>query len=193
MLDPPGAGVRFAANRILRHFKQQVFFQPFSPFVERRLDPTQGDQVRQACRYLARFYPVTTIHRCTSVSAGTACIICSFVNHFAKHAPNRRSTTPLVFQFAATRAFDFCFQFSIGILQKLLQCVLSDRQQVFTQHHFNIANSNAFRFCLLYRLFNDFRQYFAYLIYLFNVIFHFEPRVVWFGCSLTILPEVPSP
>ena len=122
------------------------------------------------------------IHWRTSVLAGTACIIRSFINNFAKHTPYRRSTTPLVLQFAPTDTFDFCSQFTISIFQKLLQSALSDSLQGLTQRHFNIANSNPFRFCLRYCLSNDFCQHLAYLVYLFNV--GFSPDHVFHGYAL---------
>ncbi|HEY5728676.1 MAG TPA: FGGY-family carbohydrate kinase, partial [Anaerolineales bacterium] len=50
-------------------------------WVDLFLDPAQGDQVRQACRHLARFDPVTAVHWRLTLLAVAAGIIRSFVYH----------------------------------------------------------------------------------------------------------------
>src|SRR3972149_4966355 len=147
----------------------------------------------QPCRYLAWLYSISLIYQGLSFATLTARIICSRISHFPKDRPEGCFSSPLVLQLTATATFYFCFHFPFCILQKTFQCAFSYFSQTFSHPHFYLPDQDAFLVLFFQRLFHNFRQLLCYQVYLFNVIFHFEPRVGGFVSCLLSYLRLPFP
>src|SRR3989304_1074099 len=144
----------------------------------------------QACRYLAWFYSISLIYAGMSFATLTARIVRSFISHFPKDRPDGCFSSSLVLRHTATGTFYFCFHFPVCILQKTLQCTLTYFSQTFAQSHFYSPDQDSCLALFFHRLFHNFRQLLCYLVFLFNVIFHLEPRVAGFANYLLSYPRL---